>query len=335
MRRPAQLLAFNRSRLRAILFGFACATVLFLFASATHAQRGGGRAGRAGGRPAGGMRSRPLVGAPRLRSPIELPGGYSHAPYGYETPLALGRRSRPPLQFRRGYYLGYGFWPLYGWAPYWADDCDPYSGWNCYGDEYTDTQAGEPSPPPPSEIRLNSVLVIYLRDGSGYGVNDYWVAGGQLNFVTTYNSEKSVAFENVDWQRTVDDNAARGVYFKLNYSPSRQRYKPSIAPVCLPSSGEKARTAPSSSVAGGAAGSFGAMVSPAGQGSKVTFVQAGSPAARAGISLGDIVLRIDCQTVHNGGDIESAIAANTTGTAWVSYLIKGAWLSEQQIKVRD
>ena len=74
--------------------------------------------------------------------------------------------------------------------------------------------------------------MIYLRDGSGYGVSDYWIADGMLHFVTTYDSEKSVVLADVDWQRTVDDNAARGVYFKLSYAPSKQRLTPTIAPTC-------------------------------------------------------------------------------------------------------
>jgi hypothetical protein len=176
--------------------------------------------------------------------------------------------------------------------------------------------------------------VIYLRNGTGYGVTDYWVADGKLNFVTTYNSEKSVVLEDVDWQRTVDDNAARGLYFTLRYAPSKLRYKPSIAPACQSSSSAKTRTGSLPSAFGGEAQSFGATVSSTNQGSKVTVVRAGSPAAQLGISPGDVVLRIDCQTVHSGSDIESAIASNPTGTPWVRYLIKGAWLSEQQIKVR-
>lgn len=93
-------------------------------------------------------------------------------------------------------------------------------------------------------------------------------------------------------------------------------------------------TGPSRPKGDGEVGLLGAAVSAAGQGVKVTFVRAGSPAAQVGINTGDVVLRIDCQEVHSGSDVESAIAANTSGTLWVNYLIKGAWLSEQQIKVR-
>lgn len=214
----------------------------------------------------------------------------------------------------------------YGWISSWGPDCFPYSGFDCYGNEYSDTEVEEPA--------QASVLVIYLRDGSGYGVIDYWIADSVLHFVTTYGSEKSAVFGDVDWQRTVDENATRGIYFKLSSSPSKQRRTATIAPACSASSSEKTGTGSSSPAGGDEAKLFGAAVSATDQGVKVTSVRAGSPAAQVGINPGDVVLRIDCLQVHSGGDIESAIATNTSGTLWVSYLIKGAWLSEQQINVR-
>jgi len=73
---------------------------------------------------------------------------------------------------------------------------------------------------------------------------------------------------------------------------------------------------------------------PSDNGFTVTSVRAGSPAAQAGINAGDIISKIDGQEVHSSHDIESAIAANATGTVRVTYLIKGAWSTEREIKVR-
>jgi hypothetical protein len=69
-------------------------------------------------------------------------------------------------------------------------------------------------------------------------------------------------------------------------------------------------------------------------GLRVTSVRAGSPAAQVGIKPGDVITKIDGRDVHSGHDVESAIAASASGTVRVTYLIKGAWLSEQEIKVR-
>lgn len=66
----------------------------------------------------------------------------------------------------------------------------------------------------------------------------------------------------------------------------------------------------------------------------VTSVREGSPAAQAGVNPDDIVTAIDARPVHSGGDIESAIATSQTGTVRISFLIKGAWLTEKDVKVR-
>ena len=71
-----------------------------------------------------------------------------------------------------------------------------------------------------------------------------------------------------------------------------------------------------------------------GDGLRVTKVQAGSAGAHAGINLGDIVVKIDGRPVESGRDIELAIAASQTGTITVSYLVKGNWMTEQQVKIR-
>ena len=58
--------------------------------------------------------------------------------------------------------------------------------------------------------------VLYLRDGSNFEVRDYWVAEGKLHYVTSYGGENSVDLGQVDIQRSVDANAARGLTFSLH-----------------------------------------------------------------------------------------------------------------------
>jgi S1-C subfamily serine protease len=69
-------------------------------------------------------------------------------------------------------------------------------------------------------------------------------------------------------------------------------------------------------------------------GLRVTSVQSGSPAAQAGIVPGDIITSIDGRPVHSSHEIETAIAANTSGTIKIAYMIKGNWLTEHEVKVR-
>ena len=75
---------------------------------------------------------------------------------------------------------------------------------------------------------------------------------------------------------------------------------------------------------------FGVDGSPSDAGLAVHSVRADSPAARIGIRPGDIVVRINCQEIRGTQDVESALA-NITGTIWVSFMIKGAWLTDKKI----
>jgi hypothetical protein len=66
----------------------------------------------------------------------------------------------------------------------------------------------------------------------------------------------------------------------------------------------------------------------------VSSVKAGSPAAVAGISPGDVVIGIDGRVVRDSREVEAATAANTTGVLKISYLIKGNWLTEREARTR-
>jgi len=59
------------------------------------------------------------------------------------------------------------------------------------------------------------VTMLYFKDGSSYGVTDYWLAEGSLHYVTSYGGENSVRADLLDLQRTVDENAKNGVNFVL------------------------------------------------------------------------------------------------------------------------
>ena len=73
-------------------------------------------------------------------------------------------------------------------------------------------------------------------------------------------------------------------------------------------------------------------------GFKITSVRADSPAAQISLNPGDIISNIDGREVHSSRDIESAIAASTSGTIKVSCLIQttavGMVHVEREVKVR-
>ena len=57
------------------------------------------------------------------------------------------------------------------------------------------------------------VTLMQLRDGSMYGLTDYWLEGSQLHYKTTYGGENSIPLDRVDLQKTAQLNADRGVVF--------------------------------------------------------------------------------------------------------------------------
>lgn len=96
---------------------------------------------------------------------------------------------------------------------------------------------------------------------------------------------------------------------------------------------ESHRPAPACSNSGEAAllGVSGCGIS---SGFEVSAVRSGSPAAAAGISPGDVITSIDGRAVRDSREIEQAIAANTSGTIKVGYLLKGNWATEREVKTR-
>jgi hypothetical protein len=167
------------------------------------------------------------------------------------------------------YYPYYPYYPYYGFG--WGGGlwlggfypCDPF--WGCYGygygyyggsfsgdysadlsynsaDDATGSQEANPTlyaapaadrgQGGASEQDLQQPYVIlYLKDGSSYAVSDYWLSGGKLHYVTSYGGENVIDESQLDLQRTVDENAARGVDFSLRPEPTRNEEAAPPAPV--------------------------------------------------------------------------------------------------------
>ncbi len=69
--------------------------------------------------------------------------------------------------------------------------------------------AGAPNVP------LFGETLLYLKDGSVFAVASYTVSAGRLRYVTAYGDHNDVAVDDLDVQRTIQANAARGVAFTL------------------------------------------------------------------------------------------------------------------------
>ncbi len=266
----------------------------------------------------------------------------SFQPLFYDRSRIPGRSSyfgRRFHNFRNGLYpYDLGFWGWggdWGWDSGWWNDCDPNEG-DCqdYGRGYPESR-DESAYEQPGESRPS--ILVYLRDGTGYAALDYWLTNGVLHIETSYGTEKSFPLADVDVQRTFTENTARGVTFTLSPYPMASDPGPmfapdSYAPECVsPSAASHATTSTSVPAASGNSTSwFGANGSTSDQGLAVGSVRSDSPAAQIGVRPGDIVVRVNCQQVHTAQEIESAVN-NTTGPVWVSYMIRGAWLTDKKI----
>jgi hypothetical protein len=76
-----------------------------------------------------------------------------------------------------------------------------------------------PNPYTGNVAESTPTVLIYLEDGTLFAATDYWVTGYTLHYRVSYGGEGAVDIDQVDWQRTVKENAKRGVPFKLKTQP--------------------------------------------------------------------------------------------------------------------
>jgi hypothetical protein len=77
-------------------------------------------------------------------------------------------------------------------------------------------------------------VLLYMKDGSVYSVRDYWVSGGQLHYVLLNGGDRATDIDQLDVQRTVDENARSGVQFTLKPGPSSFGPAPNASPETTP-----------------------------------------------------------------------------------------------------
>ncbi|MGC1675631.1 MAG: hypothetical protein WA739_25445, partial [Candidatus Acidiferrales bacterium] len=94
------------------------------------------------------------------------------------------------------------------------------------------TEAIEPQGSPDDNPDTGNVaastptVLIYLKDGTTYAASDYWLADGQLHYIVSYGGQSTLNMDDVDLQRTVDENARRGVNFSLKPRPNSVNPQP-------------------------------------------------------------------------------------------------------------
>ena len=68
--------------------------------------------------------------------------------------------------------------------------------------------------------QADAELLLYFKDGSVFTIASYTVSNGKLHYVTAYGEEGHVDVVQLDVQKTIKANAARGVTFTLTPPPS-------------------------------------------------------------------------------------------------------------------
>jgi hypothetical protein len=194
---------------------FACA--LMLAPQPTFAQHGGG-GGHAGGHFGGGH-----FGGGRGHSAPPLVGFGTHNSRVVGTrAVVVGNRVVtleqifPRRRFSR-FPIFVGL-PGFGFAGRffggYDSACGPFWIWGFACDKLPDFgfgYNGYSSVPLPNSAEV----VLWLKDGTVYGLRDYWFVAGKLYYVTNYGGENSIDMDRVDLQKTVDEDVLRGVNFTL------------------------------------------------------------------------------------------------------------------------
>src|ERR1700691_4707031 len=138
---------------------------------------------------------------------------YPYNPYGYGfgSPFGFGYGGG----YGAGYDGGYGGGSDMTFESNGADQGAPNGDMASAEGNAGEWQNAPENSAQPNDAKTQPYVVISLRYGSSYAVSDYWLAEGKLHYVTSYGGENSVDANQIDLQRTVNENAAHGVTFTL------------------------------------------------------------------------------------------------------------------------
>jgi hypothetical protein len=75
--------------------------------------------------------------------------------------------------------------------------------------------SGEGQAQDQAQQNAGQTAILFFADGTNFQVSDYWLDGGRLHYATAYRRDMNVAIEQLDLQRTVDENWKRGLAFAL------------------------------------------------------------------------------------------------------------------------
>jgi hypothetical protein len=80
----------------------------------------------------------------------------------------------------------------------------------------------------------SATLRLYLKNGATFDVATYWLAENKLHYISTDGSELIIQMDQLDLQRTVDENAKRGIKFTLQPGRNGSTAAPDVQPYGQP-----------------------------------------------------------------------------------------------------
>ncbi|HTT20857.1 MAG TPA: hypothetical protein VMG82_18120 [Candidatus Sulfotelmatobacter sp.] len=201
----------------------------------------------------------PITYAPVHNPPIYTPprNGIFPTVGGFGTSIVLPPvrpvhpiRPVPPVVFIYSPYFFFGN-PFWQFNSCWSAACNWFWPWT-----YAYATASSPGPinyvaqPTQTPVYVyggerEDFPQLFLKDGTILNVTDYWLVDDQLHFkiieaIGQEPVEHSVPFEELDLQKTVDANTARGFRFILRNAPYEQYLgdHPEGPPPALPPSNQ-------------------------------------------------------------------------------------------------
>jgi hypothetical protein len=149
----------------------------------------------------------------RLMDDVAMPlSAAASRPAPAQAAALRPRPWRPPVESSAR--LVNGSWPIIRYAP---------PGIPAMQSEPSDTTLAEPPAEPAAESApatpLAQVTLIALKGEAIYAATDYWIEGGRLFYVLRSGAEGTFDLHEVDWDRTAQLNAERGITVTLRPRP--------------------------------------------------------------------------------------------------------------------
>jgi hypothetical protein len=79
-----------------------------------------------------------------------------------------------------------------------------------------------PNPDTGDVAQSAPTVLLYLKDGTTFAATDYWIADNKLHYRVSNGEQGVLDMDQLDWERTVNENAKRGVPFRLKPEPVQQ-----------------------------------------------------------------------------------------------------------------